>query len=529
VAFRPPDAESWVPLIALLQSAAREEPSQTWLTFVGGEELTFDRVWRRSKATAAALSGLGVQTGDRVGIFMGNRPEFLFAWFASRLIGAIAVPMNTAAKGPVLEHYLSITQPRVVLVDELHADRVNAAAPAIAPVPVVLSVSETAWQQLIRANDGTTESAEPTAGQGPQDPAAILFTSGTTGPSKGVTFSERFLVNFARLGRDVMGYQPSDVVYTCLPLFHANALLIATCATLLVRARIAISPKFSVRRYWRELAESRATVTSQLGAMASLLLQQEPSPQERNHGVNRAHVVPATADIYSRVEQRFGIAPIDVYGTTDIGIPISNRWGDHRRPGSCGRVMDGYECVLVNSDDVPVPEGKVGELLVRPTRAGMMSDGYWRMPEATVNAWRGLWFRTGDLLRQDVDGWYYFIDRRTDAIRRRGENVSSYEVEHVFLMHPDVVEAAAYPLPSELTEDEVAVSVVLRPTSTVSPEDLVRFANSYLAYYALPRYVTITKALPKTPTQKVQKQVLIQRGVTKSTWDAVHAGFKPSR
>jgi crotonobetaine/carnitine-CoA ligase len=514
-------------LLGLLRTAAMEEPNREWLSFVGGPTYTFGEVWAHSAEVAGGLERAGIGPGDRIALFLDNRPEFLFTWFAARMIGAIAVPMNTAAKGAVLEHYMTVTGSKAAVVEDRLHRRLADAARSLESTPTFFVVGPTACGVDFDALRGSPhEGSRDARGR---ETAAILFTSGTTGRSKGVTFSERFLANFARLAHEILGFRRSDVLHDCLPLFHANALILFTCGSLFSRARIVLSPRFSVRAFWREVRESGATVSTVIGAMATLLLQQEPSSDERDHALKRLMVVPAPAHYYQTLQDRFGVPPIDMYGMTDAGIFVSNRWGDELRPGSCGRVIDGYECAIVDDDDEPVPPGVVGELLVRPTAPGMISDGYWNMPEETVAAWRGLWFRTGDYVHRDADGWFYFVDRKKDAIRRRGENISSYEVEEAFLSHPDVLEAAAYPVRSDLTEDEVALAVVLRPGASVAAERLLSFVDDRLAYYALPRYVTFHDELPKTPTAKVQKQVLIAEGIRPDTWDMLESGYEPTR
>jgi crotonobetaine/carnitine-CoA ligase len=514
-------------LSAVLRSAAEEQPDDPWLEFVDGETLTFGEVWRRATEVAAGLRERDVSPGDRVALFLENTPEFLIVWFAARLIGAIAVPMNIAARGRTLEHYLRLTTPRVVVAQDDLATLIPRALHAVSLETEIFLVGREQLPRELNELPGVHRFASLAHADAegsfhevaPTDAAAVLFTSGTTGVSKGVTFSERFIVHFAELAADALGFEREDVLYTCLPFFHANALILFTCGSLLVRARIVVARRFSVRAFWSDVSQHGATVTSLIGAMAALLLQRPASAAEATHRLSRIMVVPATPELHRSVAERFGVPAIDMYGMTDIGIFISNRWGEELRPGSCGRVVDGYECRIVDEWDVPVPAGSVGELLVRPTRPGFMSDGYWQMPEQTVEAWRGLWFHTGDLVRQDDDGWFYFVARQKDAIRRRGENISAYEVEDVFSAHPAVREVAAYPLKSALTEDDVALAVVLKKNCEVTAEELLRFAEDKLAYFAMPRYVTFLAKLPKTPTEKVRKQALIDMGVGEDTWD----------
>lgn len=517
----------------MLRRRALARPGQDWLHFLRGERFTHGAFQDRVEQLGAGLLAAGVQPGDRVALLLENRPECLLAFFASLAIGAIAVPLNTGARGEVLRHYLALTEPAVLVAEGDLAGVLAAVLPRLARSPALYFVGP-AEGELAAAARSFEELSLPTASLPeraclPGDPAAIIFTSGTTGPSKGVLFSHRYLANFAGLGVQTFGYTADDVAYTCLPFFHANALVLVTCASLLAGCRVAVARRFSLSGFWGDLVACEATVTSILGSMATLLLQQAPAPVERQHRVSRAMLVPAPAPLHRLLHERFGIVPIEMYGMTDAGIFLSNRWGHPLRPGSCGRVMDGYECRVADEEDEELPAGAVGQLLVRPTRPGLVSDGYWNMPERTVEAWRGLWFHTGDLVRRDEEGWFWFVDRHKDCIRRRGENISSHEVEQAFQAHPAVLEAAAYPLPSTLTEDDVALAVVLKPGACIEAVDLLRFAQGSLARHCLPRYVRFVDELPKTLTQKVQKQQLREQGVPPGTWDMEQAGLRAGR
>ena len=511
-----------------LETAARARSNEPWLHFIDGETFTYREIWQRIEGVCGGLRGFGVKPGDRVALMLENTPEFLATWFGTLRLGAIAVPINCNAKGFLLEHYLRLPTPSVVVVEEEFAGPVSLAMAAIqstAPLVVVgqPAAGAHAFADVMRASPGEMP---PLA---LADPAVIMFTSGTTGPSKGILFSHHFLANFAHLAVRTFGFTRQDMIYSVLPFFHANALVLMTCGALLVGAPVTIARRFSLSRFWRDAVACGGTVTSMLGSMATLLFQQSPSPIEREHRITRSMLVPAPAEYYDIMTQRFGIVPLDMYGQSDAGILISPCFGGDVKPGSCGRVLDGYECRLVDDNDEDVPVGTPGECIVRPLRPGMISDGYWGMPEKTVEAWRGLWLRTGDLLRHDEEGWYYFVDRKRDAIRRRGENISSFEVEQPFRSHPAIEDVAAYPIRSELTEDDVAIAVVTKDGVTLEPLELLRFVEEKLPYFCLPRFVTFMQSLPMTPTHKVRKEALVKLGITATTWDRQRSNYRLPR
>jgi crotonobetaine/carnitine-CoA ligase len=270
-------------------------------------------------------------------------------------------------------------------------------------------------------------------------------------------------------------------------------------------------------------------VTNLLGAMIDLLFQQVPSELERSHLLRTMFIVPQHPDYPRQFLERFGVETITAFGLTDLGIFIYQQSGQPNKAGSCGLAIPEWEVKLVDDYDEEVPRGALGMAVARPREPWLMTLGYWGNPEATVAAYRNLWFHTGDVLRQDEEGWYYYVDRKKDMIRRRGENVSALEVEAVVRGHPAVLECAAYALPSELSEDEVAVAIVLRDGAELTAEALLSSIELKLPYFALPRFVTILNELPKTQTEKVQKARLRERGIMDTTWDRERAGYKVAR
>jgi crotonobetaine/carnitine-CoA ligase len=346
---------------------------------------------------------------------------------------------------------------------------------------------------------------------------AILYTSGTTGPSKGVCCPHAQFYWWGVNTAAVLRIGPDDVLYTCLPLFHTNALNTFVQA-LVTGTRFVLGSRFSASQFWQRHIEAEATVTYLLGAMIAILASKEPTPEDRAHRV-RVTLAPATsAELQATFRERFGIEVVEGHGMTETNVVLGPRDGE-QRPGTMGRVMPGFRARVVDEDDAEVPEGEPGELVMRADEPFAFATGYWRMPEQTVAAWRNLWFHSGDRVIREPDGYFRFVDRMKDAIRRRGENVSAWEVEQVLLGHLDVAAAAVIPVPSELGEDDVMACVTPRDGAGLSPDDLIAHCVPRLAPFAVPRYVEIMESLPLTENGKVQKFVLRERGVTAGTWD----------
>jgi carnitine-CoA ligase len=490
------------------------------LVVCGEETRTFRTMRDRAAELAGAFAAAGIRAGDRVGLVAENRIEALDAFVACAWLGAILVPINTGSRGPQLQHILENSGVSALAVEQAFVpqlDVVERLPDELERLWLLDSDGPDSWRGLPAEPFPRPGEAVAPAQVRPGDTLAILYTSGTTGPSKGVCCPHAQFywwgVNTAaalRIGAD-------DVLYTCLPLFHTNAL--NTFLQALVHgARFILGPRFSASEFWRRHVEAEATVTYLLGAMISILVSREPTPAEQEHRV-RITLAPATsAELQATFRDRFGIEVIEGHGMTETNVVLGPRDGE-QRPGTMGRVMPGFSARVVDDDDAEVPDGEPGELVMRADEPFAFATGYWQMPEQTVAAWRNLWFHSGDRVVRDADGYFRFVDRLKDAIRRRGENVSAWEVEQVLLTHPGVAAAAVIPVPSELGEDDVMACVTARDGVGLEPEELVAHCVPRLAPFAVPRYVEIVESLPLTENGKVRKFVLRERGVTAATWD----------
>ena len=488
-------------LPALLERQA-ELHEQRPLVRVGEAELGYRDVRELAARSGGRLQAAGIESGDRVAMMSENRLELLELILGCAWIGAIAVPINTASRGPQLEHILTNSGARLVAVEPALLDRFDGRP-------------EELWRFDALPPRGE---AVPAGSVGPGDIAAILYTSGTTGPSKGVRCPHGQLYWWGILVSDSLGIAENDVLYTCLPLFHTNALT-AFVQALVSGATFVLGERFSASRFWGRLAESGADVTYLLGAMVSMLVARPAEPLEREHHA-RVALAPATpARVFERFRERFGVQLVEGYGSTETNCAIAAPHPSEGRGGYMGTVRPGFDARVVDEHDQPVPDGTPGELVLRHDEPFAFADGYHGMPEQTVRAWRNLWFHTGDRVIRDGDGWYRFLDRAKDAIRRRGENISSWEVEQVLVEHPAVQAVGVFPVPSALGEDDVAAAIVLEPSARVAPEDLIAHCEPRLAYFAIPRYIEFVDELPLTENGKVRKQVLRERGVTPAVWD----------
>jgi crotonobetaine/carnitine-CoA ligase len=512
----------------LVDRWASERADKVHVVWEDGEEWTFAEVRRRVIEKAAGLEKLGVQQGDFVAVWLPNGRDALLAFYAINYLGAVFVPFNTAYRGNLLAHVVANSGAKLILahpdlvprlgeIDLASLQQLVLTTQAAAP-DVGLAVSR--FDDL--AGDAVAELERPIQ---PWDVQSIIYTSGTTGPSKGVLSS--YLHMFSNAGPESWPMVGEDDRYMCVaPIFHIGGM--GPPFVMLARGgSVAMVDSFSTDRFWEIAARTKATVVFLLGVMATFLMKRAPSPEDRNHTVRKAFMVPLTDDAPAFTD-RFGIDIYTIFNMTEISSPIVSEANPVKR-GTCGKARPGVEVRLVDGNDCEVPVGEIGEMLVRTDRPWGMNSGYNRNPEATAKAWSNGWFHTGDAFRRDEDGYYYFVDRVKDAIRRRGENISSFEVEVEVCAHPAVREAAAIAVPSEFSEDEVMVVVAPVPGQVIDVPQLAAFLIERMPYFMVPRYIRVMDELPKTPSAKVLKADLRSEGITADTWDREKAGMRVRR
>ena len=518
-----PDAPSTAGLetvLAVLDHVAARDGERASI-HCGGRDLVVAGIRDDSLRLAGALAAHGIEPGDRVALMMGNVPEFLVAWFGILRAGAIEVPVHSAYRGLLLEHILRESGARVLVCDASLVERLEGLkvpdlrhvivrggeADAVAGVPASSFAAALAAPAL---TDGHAVS--------PDDVACILYTSGTTGPSKGAVLTHRANLQLARANVELMEYTAADVLYTAFPLFHVNAKFTSVVSSMLAGARLVLDDRLSASRFWDTMREHGVTSFNYMGTMLTMLAKQPARAGDREHPVTRAYGGGCGGALWAQFEERFGVRLHEHYGMTEIGIATWNT-RTSRRPGSCGRAVPYFEVRVADAGDVEVAAGEVGEIQVRPRHPGTILREYWARPQETISATRNLWFHTGDRAWRDEDGFFHYVDRLKDSIRRRGENVSSWEIESVLHAFPGVLESAAYGVPSDLGEDDVMVALVLEPGAALDLDALIEHCTGRLAYFAVPRYVRVCDELPKTLSQRVQKFRLREDGVTADTID----------
>lgn len=477
--------------------------------------------------TGALLASHGIARGDRVAILCGNRAEIMQLILGCGWIGAVSVPINAASRGFQLQHMLGNSGAKILaieadIIDAL--DGIDLAALSLERIWVIGASGPVAKSAAVPVEVlppmGAVEA--PAVASGPGDLFTILYTSGTTGLSKGVCCPHAQYFWWAAYTGWQLGVRDGDVLHTPLPLFHTNALNTFFQA-LLHGATLVAEAKFSVSGFWPALVLSGATVTYLLGAMVPMLLSRQPSPIEKSHKVRVALAPGVPGNYHAEFAERTGVVLLDGYGSTESNLIMAS-YEDDRKPGTMGKLVPGMQARIVDDNDNEVPDGEPGELILRANQPFAFATGYFAMPEKTVEAWRNLWLHTGDRVIREPDGYYRFMDRMKDAIRRRGENISSFEVEQVLIRHPAVALAAVFPVSSDLAEDEVMAAIVLKDDASATPEELVRFCESKMSYFAIPRFVEFVSSLPRTENGKVQKFKLREQGRGAATWDREAAG-----
>jgi crotonobetaine/carnitine-CoA ligase len=524
-----PIVERTVP--ELLRDRARELGDAPYLLF---EDQTFSyrAMYEQSRRAAGALAELGVSRGDRVVLMMDNSPDYLWILLGLGLLSAVGVPLNTAAKGAQLAYYIQDADPSHIIVDQQYEDVVKQARKSHARL-VSLSDAHpgedsdvTSYSRVLHR----AEAIEPSSSAF-NDLFLIMYTSGTTGPSKGVMCPHSHPLSVARYFSRGMHFTPDDRLYASQPLFHGAALWWGCFTAIWAGSSIAIARRFSASKFWEDVCRTKATQFSAVMSMVAILQKQAPTEAERNNPARQGFVIPVPRPRLE-FEQRVGVVTTTNYAMTELHpvALLGPADGGYDKEGTAGRICDHDEVVIADDDGIPLPAGEVGEILVRPREPWTFTTGYWRKPEATVNAWQNLWFHTGDLASIDDDKYMFFQGRKKDAIRRRGENVSAYEVEEVLRTLDGIADCAVVGVPSELGEEDI-VAYVVRRSRSLDEERVVRYASDNMAYYMVPRYVKFVDQLPQTESFKIKKYELREdaAGSRDSIWDLEKSGLVVDR
>jgi len=498
----------------LLSDRAAEHGPRPALLF-GEETVSYAQLLARAEGTAARLIAQGVTAADNVALVMENSIAAVDAWLASSVIGCTEVPVNPQYRGELLLYLLSDSDASVVIADAAFAAEVAALAPRLPQLRLILVHGEFGMTGGIVApfEHGPADLPPPPfADDAPEQ--IVLYTSGTTGPSKGVTHTQRSMLTLARYNAEMVGYGPGDRLLNFFPLYHQNARYTGVIPAIWAGASIRLQRKLSTSTFWQTCREDGITAFNYLGSVLRLILNVTPPDwTAADHTVRKAFGAGAPPALWRELQDRLGIRLVETYGLSEAPMATVNtsEGGRSATLGSAGRASDLFEIGVVDEGDNLLGPDETGEIVIRPRCPDAIMSGYRKKEAATVSAFRNLWFHSGDRGRLSASGELYFEERDKDAIRRRGENISAWEVESVLELHPDIAECAVYALPDSETDEAVAAALMLsRPDADLAA--IVAFAADRLPSYAVPSLIRVMDDLHRTPTQKVQKARLREAG-----------------
>lgn len=517
-----------------LRMQAEQQPDAIFIMY-GDIRYTFAEANQRVNELAAGFTRLGLGRGVRVAFYMGSAPEVIFLALAANKLGAVWVPINGDYKGEWLSETINRSRPHILVTDSEHTARIAQVKEDLQVRKLVVLGDASSLPSAIAFEDLYHSGAsEPDmTGQSYGDTCAILWTSGTTGRSKGVMQSHNVWFNAVESGDAQFGTRPGDIIYSVLPMYNSAAWVTSILRALIVGIPLAVDRSFSVSNFWQRVDYYGATQCFTVGAMHMFLWNTPEKPDDATHSLRKLMAVPIPPDIAAPFSKRFNVElmPQGLGQSECMQLVITMPGQPLPPPGSCGLPSPRLEARLVDDDGHDVPDGEAGELWVRPLESFAIFNGYFDDPEATRKAFEGEWYKTGDMLRKKVDGYYYFADRKKDAVRLKGRNISTFEVELVARKHPGIVDCAAFGVPSDVldSETELKLDVILKPNVQLTEEALAQYINQNAPYFFVPRFIEFVDELPYTPTNKIQKFKLREKGITVNTWDATAAGFKAER
>ncbi len=532
--------KEWV-LPKVLKEQSEKNGNKDFLQFSYNTPLTYSEVNTLANRIANSLNKLGVNKGEKVSVYMPNSLELCLSWFGILKNGSVMVPINTAYVMDFLQYIIESSDSKIIIIAEEYMDRLKNIEDRIPLIENVIvwpreekssldlmnykgKAKIYSWKEFVESGDKNEPEVEITH----LDHARLMYTSGTTGRSKGVVRPCAADYSSAMNYSLVMDITPDDVVFTCLPLFHSNAMVMGVYPAMIQGAKVVVEEKYSASNFWKWMKDFKITKFNLVGVMSYFMWNAPVVPEENEHNVKLVLGSPAPHDIIEEFMERFGIKFMEGYGLTEVGQCTFMRPGEPFRIGSCGKESPGYEIKIVNPDtDEELPPDTPGELVLRPRIPNICLHYYHKMPEKTVSDFRNFWFHTGDLCRKDDDGYIFFMDRVKDYIRRRGENISSFEVENMVSSHPGINEAAAIAVKVDeegrYSEDEVMIVVVKEKDENLDPKEIIEFLKPIMPKFMIPRFIKFRDSLPKTPTNRVQKAKLREEGVTDDTWDSLNS------
>ncbi|MCK4787121.1 MAG: AMP-binding protein [Desulfobacteraceae bacterium] len=513
----------------LLEHRAQHTPDFVFCIYEG-REITFAMLEACVNRLANGIAELGVTSGQRVAVMLANHPEHIFTVFALTKLGAVWVPVNINFRGPSLEFIIEQSAPNVVIVD---AECWNHLEPVLADknidiiivhniqnVQIKLKGMKVFDFSALNKGDRTPPSIRPTL----DEIRCISFTSGTTGPPKGSLMTERMLRTCATGAAIASDVRPGDIFLLWEPIYHNSGAQMCILA-LMEPVKLAVVPRFSASRFWDKIREYRVTKMHYLGGVIDILLKQPPRPNDRDHSVRLAFGGGCSKDNWRAFEQRFGIEVREVYGLTEAScFTTINTSG---KIGAIGKPYPYFEVQIIDDEGKPLQIGQVGEIVIRENEPGLITQGYLENPEATATALRGGWLYTGDLGRRDDEGDFYYMGRKQDSIRRRGENISAWEVERVLNSHPDIEESTVIGVDADIGEQEMKAFIKFTTDATLKPLDIIIWCEPRMPYFQIPRYVAFVDSFEKTPTQRIRKDNLPKN--TDNCWDLERSGYRIKR
>ncbi|MBT3445519.1 AMP-binding protein [bacterium] len=531
------DQRNWT-LPKVLKDQADSIPDKDFLQFSYEKALTFSQVNKQANKIADSLKKLGINKTDKVSVYMPNSLEICLAWFGILKNGSVMVPINTAYVMDFLQYIIESSDSKIIIIAEEYLERLANIQDRIPKIEKVIvwtrdkkdgfesngynKTEAVSWNKFL--SDGSE--VEPSVEVTHLDHARLMYTSGTTGKSKGVVRPCAADYSSAQNYSSIMDLTNDDTVFTCLPLFHSNAMVMGVYPAMISGCKVVVEEKYSASKFWKWMKDFEITKFNLVGVMSYFMWNAPVVPEEKEHKVKLVLGSPAPHDIIEEFMERFNILFTEGYGLTEVGQCTFTRPNEPFRVGSCGKESPGYEIKIVNPEtDEELPRNTPGELVLRPRIPNICLHYYYKMPEKTVSDFRNLWFHTGDLCRMDEDGYIFFMDRVKDYIRRRGENISSFEVENLISTHSNIEESAAIAVKLDEqgrhSEDELMIVIVLKEGLTLMPEELIEYLKPIMPKFMIPRFVRFRDSLPKTPTNRVQKVKLREEGITKDTWDSL--------